>query len=111
MYDDDSEIATREAHVRARMGEGRLSPERDRMRLHERTDGVNQRLDQLDKMVAALHDRLEPVLTPARPRPAVAVGPDRTDDGSWLADYLDATARRLEASVDSVRELLERVEL
>lgn len=83
----------------------------ERVRLSERTDEVNQRLEQLDKLTHVLHSRLEPVLTPARPRPERVTVPDRTDDGSWLADYLDATTRRLDDSIARLGELLERVDL
>lgn len=100
MYDPDKQAALEAQQL-----------ERERVPLHERTDSVNRRLEQLDELLRALHDRLEPVLTPARVRPSVAVAPDRSDGGSWLADYLDATGRRLESSIDGARELLERIEL
>jgi hypothetical protein len=98
VYDPDTRPATAEAH-------------RESLPLHERTDLVNQRLDQLDKLGAGLEQRLEPVLRPSSPRPSVAVAPDRSDDASWLADYLDATVRRLDGTIAGLGELLERVEL
>ena len=98
MYDPDPRPASAEA----------LPP---RVPLHERTDLVNQRLEQLEKLTAALEERLEPVLRPSRPAVAVAVEPDRSDDGSWLADYLAATTRRLDDTIAGFAELLERVEL
>jgi hypothetical protein len=100
VYDPDTRPATAEAHPPT-------------VPLHERTDLVNQRLEQLDKLASLLEQRLEPVLRPSRPSPAVigAVEPDRSDSGSWLADYLAATTKRLDSSLAGLAELLERIEL
>lgn len=89
---------------------GPAMQDRERVPLHARTDGLNARIEQLDELLKGLATRLEPVLTPSRPRPQEII-PDRTDEGSWLADYLVATSRRLEQTIESARELLERVEL
>lgn len=74
-------------------------------------DRLGTNLHMLDEQVERLRERLQPVLTPARPSPALAGTVHDTDGTSALADRLHAMAEQASAAVAFLSDVTERVDL
>jgi len=77
----------------------------------EYLDRLGNELDKLDKSTAELRERLQPVLRSVPPVDSVGVPKAEKENLVQLADRINSNVYRVSNMVDSVRALIELLEL